>query len=156
MDLFGLKITNGKTKNIFSSLCLSKCQLRRCKHLLLYVLTYTEYELQCTLDIKKFSSITILFLLKIEFAWCVKCFNEFKYLSNLHCYFFQILTFISIAIRVKVLSWNNNWADTFQLLIKPFKTSTKYLTVSARVNEFYCYYIDKTLSKLLNSQIQNL
>ena len=95
----------------------------------------------CTLDIMKFSSIIILFLLKIEFAWCVKCFNEFKYLSNLHCYFFQILTFISIAIRVKVLSWNNNWADTFQLLIKPFKTSTKYLTVSARVNEFYCCYI---------------
>ena len=98
----------------------------------------------------KFSSIIILYLLKIEFAWCVKCFNEFKYLSNLHCYFFQILTFISIAIRVKVLSWNNNWADTFQLLIKPFKTSTKYLTVSARVNEFYCCYIDKILSELWN------
>ena len=85
----------------------------------------------------KFSSIEIVFLLVIEFAWCVKCFNEFKYLSNLHCYFFQILTFISIAIRVKVLSWNNNRADTFQLLIKAFKTSPKWLSYS--VNEFqYC------------------
>ena len=43
------------------------------------------------------------------------CYNEFKYLSNLHCYFFQLLTFISIAIGAKVVSWNNNWVDTFKL-----------------------------------------